>query len=204
MQAAALADGVGMSIVSAFRSIERQAEIVRAKLARGLALEEILCVSAPPGVQRASTPGVAVDPERRGRQKPSSRSSGTPRHFAGCARTPGGSVSSSPFRRIIPTVAPSEPGTGATKPAEVRGQERRPAKVSPQCRHVPVDLRGPGPGRYRPAGRQLAQAAGLALTAISGPWSRLSLLALGRGENQPGPRLGPMGLRPPLCRRVLH
>jgi D-alanyl-D-alanine carboxypeptidase len=42
-------DGVVIRIVSAFRSVERQAEIVRAKLARGQSLDEILRVSAPPG-----------------------------------------------------------------------------------------------------------------------------------------------------------
>jgi D-alanyl-D-alanine carboxypeptidase len=60
LRAAALADGVEMSIVSAFRSVERQAEIVRAKLARGLSLEDILCVSAPPGYSEHHS-GRAVD-----------------------------------------------------------------------------------------------------------------------------------------------
>ena len=46
---AARSDGVDLRIVSAFRSVERQAEIVRAKLRRGLSLEAILSVSAPPG-----------------------------------------------------------------------------------------------------------------------------------------------------------
>src|SRR5882724_7591906 len=49
LSAAARADGVSIKIVSAFRSVDRQAEIVRGKLARGLSLEAILCVSAPPG-----------------------------------------------------------------------------------------------------------------------------------------------------------
>src|SRR5439155_4358996 len=39
--AAAAAD-VKIRIVSAFRSVERQAEIIRAKLAKGLSIEEIL------------------------------------------------------------------------------------------------------------------------------------------------------------------
>src|ERR1700687_2197040 len=60
LRAAALADGVGVRIVSAFRSVERQAEIVRAKLARGLSLEDILCVSAPPGYSEHHS-GRAVD-----------------------------------------------------------------------------------------------------------------------------------------------
>ena len=57
---AARADGVPIYIVSAFRSVERQAEIVRAKLARGQSIDEILAVSAPPGYSEHHT-GRAVD-----------------------------------------------------------------------------------------------------------------------------------------------
>lgn len=57
---AAHADGVVITIVSAFRSVERQAEIVRAKLERGLSIDEILGVSAPPGYSEHHT-GRAVD-----------------------------------------------------------------------------------------------------------------------------------------------
>jgi D-alanyl-D-alanine carboxypeptidase len=57
---AAHADGVVITIGSAFRSVERQAEIVRAKLARGLSIDEILSVSAPPGYSEHHT-GRAVD-----------------------------------------------------------------------------------------------------------------------------------------------
>ncbi|HLX81071.1 MAG TPA: M15 family metallopeptidase [Burkholderiales bacterium] len=60
MSAAALSDGVTVKIASAFRSIDRQAEIVRAKLARGLSLDAILCVSAPPGYSEHHS-GRAVD-----------------------------------------------------------------------------------------------------------------------------------------------
>jgi D-alanyl-D-alanine carboxypeptidase len=60
MSAAALSDGVIIKIASAFRSIDRQTEIVRAKLARGLSLEAILCVSAPPGYSEHHS-GRAVD-----------------------------------------------------------------------------------------------------------------------------------------------
>jgi D-alanyl-D-alanine carboxypeptidase len=60
MKAAAQSDGVALRIVSAFRSIERQAEIVRAKLERGLSLDAILEVSAPPGYSEHHT-GRAVD-----------------------------------------------------------------------------------------------------------------------------------------------
>lgn len=60
LREAAHADGVEIRIVSAFRSVERQAEIVRAKLARGLSIDEILSVSAPPGYSEHHS-GRAVD-----------------------------------------------------------------------------------------------------------------------------------------------
>lgn len=60
LREAAHADSVEIRIVSAFRSVERQAEIVRAKLARGLSIEEILSVSAPPGYSEHHS-GRAVD-----------------------------------------------------------------------------------------------------------------------------------------------
>lgn len=60
MRDAAAADGVQMHIVSAFRSVERQAQIVRAKLDKGLPLEAILEVSAAPGFSEHHS-GLAVD-----------------------------------------------------------------------------------------------------------------------------------------------
>jgi D-alanyl-D-alanine carboxypeptidase len=60
MKAAATADGVSLRIVSAFRTVDRQAEIVRSKLEKGLSLTEILCVSAPPGFSEHHS-GCAVD-----------------------------------------------------------------------------------------------------------------------------------------------
>jgi zinc D-Ala-D-Ala carboxypeptidase len=60
MKASALGDGITIRIVSAFRTIERQAEIVRAKLEKGLSLESILCVSAPPGYSEHHS-GRAID-----------------------------------------------------------------------------------------------------------------------------------------------
>ncbi len=57
---AAAADGVTLQLVSAFRSIARQHEIVAAKLARGQRLEDILQVSAAPGFSEHHT-GRAVD-----------------------------------------------------------------------------------------------------------------------------------------------
>ncbi|HEY6864786.1 MAG TPA: M15 family metallopeptidase, partial [Burkholderiales bacterium] len=58
--AAARGDGVPLRIVSAFRSIDRQAAIVRAKLERGIPIDEILRVSAPPGYSEHHS-GCAVD-----------------------------------------------------------------------------------------------------------------------------------------------
>jgi D-alanyl-D-alanine carboxypeptidase len=60
MKAAALDDGETLFIVSAFRSVARQAEIVRGKLRSGASIEEILAVCAPPGYSEHHT-GRAVD-----------------------------------------------------------------------------------------------------------------------------------------------
>jgi zinc D-Ala-D-Ala carboxypeptidase len=60
LRAAAQADGVSLRIVSAFRSVERQAELVQAKLARGESLAAVLAVSAPPGYSEHHS-GCAVD-----------------------------------------------------------------------------------------------------------------------------------------------
>jgi len=53
-------DNISLYIVSAFRSVERQAEIVRNKLFSGKTVEEILAVSSPPGFSEHHT-GCAVD-----------------------------------------------------------------------------------------------------------------------------------------------
>ncbi len=60
MKSVAAETGIGLHLVSAFRSFERQCEIVRDKLAAGQPLDEILSVSAPPGYSEHHT-GRAVD-----------------------------------------------------------------------------------------------------------------------------------------------
>lgn len=60
MRAAATRQGVELQIVSAFRSVEYQLGILERKLARGLAIEEILRVSAAPGYSEHHT-GRCVD-----------------------------------------------------------------------------------------------------------------------------------------------
>src|SRR5205809_3365805 len=60
MKAAAGAAGIELQIVSAFRSFERQIEIIREKIAAGQSIKEILSVSAPPGYSEHHT-GRAVD-----------------------------------------------------------------------------------------------------------------------------------------------
>lgn len=57
---AALADGVTLNIASAFRSFDRQVEVIRRKLARGWTLEAVLMRSAPPGFSEHHL-GRAVD-----------------------------------------------------------------------------------------------------------------------------------------------
>ena len=56
----ALADGETLFIVSAFRGVERQMEIVRRKLESGESIEHILTVCAPPGYSEHHT-GRAID-----------------------------------------------------------------------------------------------------------------------------------------------
>lgn len=60
LKVAALVDGISLFIVSSFRSIDRQAEIVRRKLGAGQVLKDILTVSAPPGFSEHHT-GRAID-----------------------------------------------------------------------------------------------------------------------------------------------
>ena len=57
---AAGADAIALSVVSAYRSLEKQADIVRAKLVKGVALDEIFAASAPPGYSEHHT-GRAID-----------------------------------------------------------------------------------------------------------------------------------------------
>ena len=68
VQRAALGDGVTIFIVSAFRSVERQTQIVRRKLASGMPIEQVLAVSSLPGYSEhhsgraldVGTPGCAT------------------------------------------------------------------------------------------------------------------------------------------------
>ncbi|MBI5891899.1 MAG: D-alanyl-D-alanine carboxypeptidase family protein [Nitrosomonadales bacterium] len=60
LKAAALVDGVDLFIVSAFRSIDRQVQIVHGKLEAGDTIENILTVCAPPGFSEHHT-GRAID-----------------------------------------------------------------------------------------------------------------------------------------------
>ena len=60
MKTVAASEAVVLSIVSAFRSIQRQIEIVELKLRAGQTHEQIFAVSAPPGCSEHHT-GRAVD-----------------------------------------------------------------------------------------------------------------------------------------------
>jgi D-alanyl-D-alanine carboxypeptidase len=60
MARAAGEGGVVLRIASAFRTLERQAAIIRGKLERGMSIEQILRVSAPPGYSEHHS-GRAVD-----------------------------------------------------------------------------------------------------------------------------------------------
>ncbi|MBC3907214.1 M15 family metallopeptidase [Undibacterium umbellatum] len=60
MKQAANQDGIALLMISAFRSIARQTEIISNKLAEGKTLEDILLVCAPPGYSEHHT-GRAID-----------------------------------------------------------------------------------------------------------------------------------------------
>lgn len=60
MKQATANDGVVLEVVSAFRSIERQIEIIQYKLERYMPMEKILTLSAPPGYSEHHT-GRAID-----------------------------------------------------------------------------------------------------------------------------------------------
>jgi D-alanyl-D-alanine carboxypeptidase len=60
MKAAALADGVALLLVSGFRGVTYQADLIRRKLASGQDIEAILKVNAAPGFSEHHT-GRAVD-----------------------------------------------------------------------------------------------------------------------------------------------
>lgn len=60
MQATAAADGVDLRLVSAFRSVDYQGELLRRKLAQGRTLAEVLTVNAAPGYSEHHT-GRAID-----------------------------------------------------------------------------------------------------------------------------------------------
>ena len=60
MKDAAITDGISLYIVSAFRSFERQSEIIEKKRMKGIPEEDIFKVSAPPGFSEHHT-GRAVD-----------------------------------------------------------------------------------------------------------------------------------------------
>ena len=65
MQQAACDASVGMYLISGFRSIARQAELIQEKLKQGRTISEILTVLAPPGCSEHHT-GRAVDIGARG------------------------------------------------------------------------------------------------------------------------------------------
>jgi zinc D-Ala-D-Ala carboxypeptidase len=60
LKSAAQQAGIDVYIVSAFRSVERQAAIIKRKLSAGISIEQILTVSAPPFFSEHHT-GCAID-----------------------------------------------------------------------------------------------------------------------------------------------
>ncbi len=60
MQAAAAKDGVNLKLISAFRSVDYQCELISRKLEKGQTMEQILTVNAAPGYSEHHT-GRAID-----------------------------------------------------------------------------------------------------------------------------------------------
>ncbi|WP_249383826.1 M15 family metallopeptidase [Chitinivorax sp. B] len=60
MQAAAVAEGIVLELVSAFRSVAYQQGLIARKMAKGLSMDDILLASAAPGFSEHHT-GRAVD-----------------------------------------------------------------------------------------------------------------------------------------------
>lgn len=60
MRSAAAGQSVRLLLVSAFRSVEFQTELIRGKLERGASIDDVLKVNAPPGYSEHHT-GCAVD-----------------------------------------------------------------------------------------------------------------------------------------------
>lgn len=60
MRDAAAADGIELLLISAFRSVDFQAALLRAKLQKGMPAEEVLRINAPPGYSEHHC-GRAVD-----------------------------------------------------------------------------------------------------------------------------------------------
>lgn len=60
MKQAAAGDNIALLMISAFRSVARQTEIIRGKLDEGMNLSDILLVCAPPGYSEHHT-GRAID-----------------------------------------------------------------------------------------------------------------------------------------------
>ncbi|MCU1718480.1 D-alanyl-D-alanine carboxypeptidase family protein [Pseudomonas sp. 5P_3.1_Bac2] len=60
MHRAASAAGISLVMLSAYRSVERQAQIIRRKLGQGQSIEQVLAVSALPGCSEHHT-GRAID-----------------------------------------------------------------------------------------------------------------------------------------------
>jgi D-alanyl-D-alanine carboxypeptidase len=77
MKAAASSDGITLQIVSAFRSVDHQAEIIRRKLRAGLSLQQILAVNAPPGFSEHHC-GRAIDITTTGARPLEQEFDGTP------------------------------------------------------------------------------------------------------------------------------
>ena len=60
MREAAAGEGIELLLISAFRSVDYQMHLIRSKLDRGMSIDDILRVNAPPGYSEHHT-GLAID-----------------------------------------------------------------------------------------------------------------------------------------------
>ena len=110
LAAAALHDNVNLQIVSAFRSFQRQTEIVRQKLDSGLSIDAILSVSALPASANITPDEPWTSPRWGARRW--MWNSRAPKRSGGFRYTLSGSVSRCRTRKGTSMDTRTSPGTG--------------------------------------------------------------------------------------------
>ena len=120
--------GVQLLLVSGFRSVAHQADIIRRKLVAGQSIDAILAVNAAPGFSEHHT-GRAIDVASPG-TRPSRRSSSVPRRSRGLRRMRAGSVSACRTDAAIASVSNTSRGTGRESRLTTGGAKTRASDAS--------------------------------------------------------------------------